>query len=784
MAKNQISRRNFVFKSATGIGGLAVGRYAAGATEVEQRMEKITNPGQNNPDQKRMVVQKDDVVIENDEFRLVIGANGITKSLVSKSTGEECLFYNHQIPVSTITQERPYNNEVKLAYPCQQMTFHANSVKREGNRLLIGYDLLEYLTVVQLNVQSDYVEFKLEDFVIPAEFGGLGVLMKDPAVWQISFLQLPLRKRTYYGDWLQVVWDERVATNISATNPFTNISATDEKEYYLLQAGAERGVKLKGASAALISSATGKLLDHIARVEEDFQLPPGVKSRRSEAYKYSYYWTHDLNPANADRHLKYAKMGGFRAMHLYYTGFLKSRGYRLIGNYDEWNETHYPKGKEDLRNLLKKLEREGMLPGFHYLHSHIGMDSKYITPVPDRRLNLVQTFTLAAPLSVSDTTIHIDQDPSYIEMTDRRRVLRLGKELISYEGFTNERPYTLTGCKRGIWNTKAAAHPVGLLFGVLDVSEFGATSVYINQNNDLQDEVAEKLADIYEAGFKFCYYDGSEGVNPPFWFNIAYAQWKVHRRLNPQPLFAEGAAKTHFSWHMLSRGNAFDVFQPEVLKQEIRKHPASEAPRMKQNFSHLNFGWLGYWVPNDKTVGTQPDMLEFVCSRAAAWDCPIGMMANLDNFDAHPRTADNFEVMRRWEEVRINDWLTSEQKQSLQNVDQEHILLINEKNAFELQPYDQITDIADNSREVRAFIFERAGSVYVVYWHISGDKKLELSLDAKKVTLMKDFQKKSKVGFSKGAGTITVPVNNRLFMKITGVDRTTVMGAFKNARIV
>lgn len=783
MSKNQISRRNFVLKSAAGIGGLAVSPYAVSAARMEKKINGINENEENAITSNNLIAREDDVVIENDEFKLIIGANAVAKSLWSKSTGEECLISSHQIPVSTITQQRPYNNEIKLAYPCQQMTFHANSIKREGDRLLIGFDLLEYLMIIKLNIQPGYIEFRLEDFEIPKEFGGLGVLMKDPAVWQTSFLQLPLRKRTYYGDWLQVVWDDKVATNMLATNPFTNISAEKGKDHFLLQAKAERDVKLKGVSAALINSASTKLLDHIAQVEDDFKLPPGVKSRRSKAYKYSYYWMHDLNNYNADRHLKYAKMGGFRAMNIYYTAFLKSNGYRLLGNYEEWNETAYPNGKEDLRNLLKKLETNGIIPGFHYLHSHIGMDSKYVTPIPDRRLNLVQTFTLSAPLSPTDTTIYIDQDPTYIEMTDRRRILKIGQELVSYDGFINQRPYALTGCKRGIWNTQASAHPQGLLFGVLDMSEFGATSIYINQDNDLQDEIAEKLADIYDAGFKFCYYDGSEGVNPPFWFNISYAQWKVHRRLNPQPLFAEGAAKTHFSWHMLSRGNAFDVFKPEVLKQEIRNHPASEAPRMKQNFSHLNFGWLGYWVPDEKTVGTQPDILEFVCSRAAAWDCPIGIQANLKSFDSHPRTADNFEVMRRWEEVRINDWLTAEQKLWLQQLEQEHILLINEKNEFELQPYTQIDNVA-NSREVRAFIFERNDSHYVVYWHISEDRKLELPIDAGKVSLMKDFQKRSGVGFSKKTGTITVPVNNRLYMKISDMDRSKIISAFQNASIV
>ncbi|MGV8092686.1 MAG: hypothetical protein AB2L24_12590 [Mangrovibacterium sp.] len=116
------------------------------------------------------------------------------------------------------------------------------------------------------------------------------------------------------------------------------------------------------------------------------------------------------------------------------------------------------------------------------------------------------------------------------------------------------------------------------------MSEFGATSVYIDQNTSLQDEIAEKIADIYDAGFRFTYFDGSEGVNPPFGYNVPLAQYKVYRHLKPAPLFAEGAAKAHFSWHMLSGGNAFDIFSPEVLKESTRKFPAEEAPRMRQDF--------------------------------------------------------------------------------------------------------------------------------------------------------------------------------------------------------
>ena len=50
---------------------------------------------------------------------------------------------------------------------------------------------------------------------------------------------------------------------------------------------------------------------------------------------------------------------------------------------------------------------------------------------------------------------------------------------------------------------------------------------------------------------------------------------------------------------------------------------------------------------------------------------------------------------------------TEEQKKMLQNLQQEHILLVNEQNNFELVPYAHITEAANGSKELRAFIFER-----------------------------------------------------------------------------
>ncbi len=725
--------------------------------------------------------QEDGIVIENEQIKLVIGKDGTVRSLLYKSTGEECLMTGKNISVSAITQDRPYNNEIKLAYPNKEMTFRANAVRREGDKLIIGYELIPYEAVIKFSVTPQYIRFSLAGFIV--EDSDYRIVISQPPVLSMWFLQLPVRDKTHFGQWLNVMWDDRLAINLLGTDHYARIDSEERDGYHILKAGAVSGIKLKDVGAALITCPADKLLDHVAVVEEDFGLPHGVKSRRHEKYGLSYYWSGNVTPFNVDQHLKYAKMAGMRLFMIYYPAFIKSDGYRYLGNY-EWREPEYPNGMSDLRGMLDKIKKADILPGFHFLHTHIGRKSRYITPVPDHRLNLRKIFTLAKPLGLNDTTVYVEQNPVNTVKAGKRRVLKIGTELISYRDYTTTPPYRFTGCVRGIDETTAGSWPAGYMFGVLDVSEFGARSVYMDQNSSLPEEIAEKLAGFYQAGFQFVYWDGSEGVNPPFWFNVSGAQWKVYQRLQPEPLFSEGAAKTHFSWHMLSRGNAFDVFRPEVLKEETRRHPAAEAPRMAENFTHVDFGWLGYWVPDENTVGTQPDMLEYVTSRAAAWDCPVSIHANLKKFAAHPRTPDNLEVLRRWEEVRVRHWLTKAQKRMLQDLGQEHILLINGQGEFELLPYDQIKDVAGGSREVRAFVFERKGDSYIVYWHISGEGKLRLPLNRENIILLESPDKALQELSGQESGTVTVPVGKRRYIKAPGLTRDQLVEAFRQAEII
>jgi len=118
----------------------------------------------------------------------------------------------------------------------------------------------------------------------------------------------------------------------------------------------------------------------------------------------------------------------------------------------------------------------------------------------------------------------------------------------------------------------------------------------------------------------------------------------------------------------------------------------------------------------------------------------------------------------------------------LRVAEQEFTLLLNEKNELEMVAYDKIMNVANESKEVIAFTFERNKDLYAVYWHISGDKQLELPVNSADLTLMESLGQEIQ---PKANGTSTVlPVGNRRYIKTNKLSKDALIEAFRNARIM
>lgn len=662
---------------------------------------------------------------ENKNFCLTVREDAVAESLVYKPNGEELLLSGEDIPMFSVTQLRPFNNEIKLIYMNKRTAFQASKLAVEGNQILVDFEIVPYKAVISFEIRDEYMTFTLTDFIVPPEFYPSYMCMDLPPVEEFRLLQLPVRHRANFGQWINAVWDDTASVCVLAANPEALIDSEKHRNYRVLTATAKKEVQLKGTSAALIvSGGQEPFLGAVDSLERDLGLPLGVESRKNPILNRSVYWTLDLCPQNLDEHLKYAKMGGFQFMLLYYECMCPRAGYRTCGDYSI--SERFPGGYEELRETLQKIKAAGIIPGFHFLHTHIGQYTKYVTPVCDGRLNTIGNYSLAAPIGLGDEDIFVCENPKNAPMHPDRRVMRIGGELVTYEGFTTEPPYRFYGIHRGYWNTTVTAHGRSDIAAILDVSEYGASSVYIDQNSDLQDEIAQEIAKVYDCGFEFIYFDGSEGAVAPYEYHVPNAQYRVLKKLGSTPIFCEGAAKAHFNWHHLNGANAFDVFATDEFKDMLDRHPLAEAPMMEQDFSRLDFGWWAF------RTDTRRDIYEYGTSRAFGWDSRISMMASLDCFAENPRSGDILEVLRRWEHARKLGLFSAEEKEQLRKGGTEHTLLINEEGTYELVPYFQIQGAFSGAADLWAYAFERCGKSYALVWHNSGSAKVKIPLsDAK-----------------------------------------------------
>ena len=685
-----------------------------------------------------------DVVVETPQFTLTIGADAKAKSLKIKANGEEMLEAKEGLPVFAAIQDRPFNNEIKLVFPHKETAYWANRIRREGEFLIVGFELVSYEAKIRVTEKDGYALFELVDFIL-GPVGTAGLKMTYPPVRSVRILDLPVRNRKNYGEWMNVMWDDDAALAVMAAEPYTWIDDERRHGFRRMFAEARRDLSLRGAKAALIAAPTKTFLDGVDAMERDLGLPRGAKGRSSPALNRSVYWTSGCTPKNVDEHIAMAKKGGFRMMLMYYTCTCKGAkgdwGYGGIGDYELRDE--YANGYDSLREMLAKVKAAGITPGLHVLQTFIGFKTHYVTPVADPRLNLTRHFTLAKALggdARDGGDLFVQEDPSTCPTNAESRVLKFGGELISYAGFTTERPYKFTGVKRGYLETRIVGHERGQIGGILDVCEYGAYSCYIDQDTDLQDEVAAKIAKVFDCGFEFMYCDGSEGVSEPPTIHVANAQYRVWKQFRNKPVYMEGAAKGHFAWHHLTAANAFDIFPPELFKQMIVRWPQYEAPILRQDFSRPDFGWWGIYLPGQKvklatehsvswaeSIGVQPDMWEFGTSRAAAWDAPAAVQINPDTLKKHPRMDDLLEVMRRWEDVRAKNWLTPEMKERLKSSVQEHHLYLNERGEYELCDIEMLPT-PEKAPKLRGFVFERNGKRVVAYWHTCGAGKVSFAL--------------------------------------------------------
>jgi len=736
------------------------------------------------------------VVLQTAHLRLEIRANGTLASLRSKPDNVEYASSCKSMPVATVYRggrSVPASLGKYAASTGRWIykggeSFSATRVVLSGDKLSIDFGKANVRAEYRVRTKRDYLVFEL-------------LAVKGDPVNRIDFIELSVKKLPYLGQWVDAACDDRFGICLCAGNPETRVEMDRHDDHVAMRATAERAVGFPGATAVLFGCPDPKerFLDAMAIVERDFNMPAGATRRRSPAQRYSYLWAARPTPDNIDQYIRWAKRGGFRVLLFSYNAFAEGAGHF------RWNAS-FPRGMDDLKKMTGAIRRAGLKPGLHIHYSKARKNDPYVTPVPDDRLHKVRTFTLAESVDATAGTLRVNENPEGSTLDKGRRILKAGKELIAYESYTTGPVFRFTGCRRGHLGTTASALRKGDRLDLLNVDTW-PSFIRFDQDTDIQDETARRIADIYHrtGPYEMVYFDGAEDVHEPFWHHVASAQYRVFRLLSPPPPACEAAHYTHFSWHMITRSNAYDTVAPAGgMKDFCRLMPCPTAAERVKDFSRIDFGWLGRFGAG-KGNRAGPDVFEYVISRAAAWDCPISLRVSLKDIAANPRRDDCFDVLKTWEDARIENRLTQKERNTLKNVAPEHAryvpcyeqrqiwtncstgrnltdaqrailadrrehhLLPAPEGQHELVEIKEIPNVAGGA--VKAYTFRsdlRPRATCVLIWAVDPDVDLRLPVAGDRLTVMRPFG--TPVAFQSDRKSATVRIGDRKYLVLADTE--------------
>jgi hypothetical protein len=662
---------------------------------------------------------------------------GVVESLWDKDRGVEYAY--------TASPLNAFRIKMNYSY------YNASSVYEQDDELVVLFGSSQVSARFSIIETDSYIAFRLNEIV-------------NGPVDEIEFLKLRVKKVANLATWVNASYDDDFGVCLCAGTPETDAKMYKYTYYQdmLTRAYPDPGFDNIVGVVFGFEGNKDSFLDYMQAVEEDFNLPPGAEGRRSPIQKYSYFWP-SPTPENIHDYITWAKRGGFRMILISYTSF--STG---VGHF-KWN-SNYPNGMSDLKYVIDAIKAAGLKTGLHIHYNKAYINDEYVTPVADDRFHKYNTFTLASDISSTDTVIPVNENPAGSVMDENRRILRVGGELIYYTSYTTVPPYQFYGCARGHLKTFTAPHSAGSVTDLLDVDTW-TIFILFDQNTDIQDEVAARVSDIYEqAGpFDMVYFDGAEDIHTPTWYHTANAARRVYQHFDPAPTICEAASNTHFSWHMMTRSNAYDSVAPEGMKDFCRAYPCARAPDRALNFTGIDFGWL-HGFGNSLMSYIGPDILEFICSRGTAWDCPFSMTASLEAFSKNPLTEDCLDTIKIWEDVRIGGHITETQRTELKNLDQEHHLFINDSNEYELVAIDPVEDF-ESRKFSMAYTFVREsepGSTYAIIWPIMGELSLFVDANINDLSMFKPFG--NEIELSVVEGQVVLPLPDRRYVRFAGME--------------
>lgn len=563
------------------------------------------------------------IVFESAAFRYVIASDARNVEFVDRATGKDCLRRGAPAPCALIRVGGKNEPATAAAFA--------------RNRLTLRFGDAGVRAVLKTEARSSHFVFAVESVS-----GG------EPDA--LTFLNIPLA--------LKGSPDEPFGACALSLNLLTRVDALPALQSEL-KAACEMKFGLVGAKAAIVAAPMAKMLPALQQtLSAASELPvckvAGPWAREIPFNHGSYLFNFgSLTETNVDEWIAMTRSLGFTQIDNHGGG----AGFFRFGDM-ELNRQKWPDGWNSWRRIVDKLHAAGIGSIFHTYAFFIDKQSKYVTPVPDARLDAFRTFTLAEPLSADATEIVVNESTAEMKtitgfFEQNSVVLHLGDELVTFGGASKTAPWKFTGVKRGALGTKAAAHERGT--SARHLKEMFGLFVPNVETTLFEEIAANHAAVVNHCGFDGLYLDAIDGSsilrgNEEVWYWGDKFVVEIQKRLK-KPTGMEMSSMGHHFWQYRTRWQAWD-FPRRGQKRFIDLHAAEVNGGL---LLPLHLGWWGFWAFDPPQIEpSYPDVIEHLGARLIGWDAGISLTAgvNRDALKKTPLFQRAVDTLRTCEELR------------------------------------------------------------------------------------------------------------------------------------
>ena len=359
-----------------------------------------------------------------------------------------------------------------------------------------------------------------------------------------------------------------------------------------------------------------------------------------------------------------------------------------------FNETAYPNGVSDFRKTSEAFRKHGFVTGLHTYAQFLSAQSKYVTPVPSKDLDVMRTFTLAADLGMDEQSVPVDESTADVsEITGffvrNSKVIRIDDELIVFEKPSRSAPYGFTSCKRGAFGTKASSHKKGAPVDHL-TQMFHLFAP--NKDSELYLEIARETARAYnEGGFSMIYLDALDGTytlvddRELTWYYEALFVNEIMKHTETPPLLEYSTFSPNL-WYGRSRMGAWDS-PHRGYKQFFDKHIESNQASADRLYLPGQMGWMALCPSQGDNVDNfqyhilfQEDA-EYLGAKILAHNYGLSYLDIAKN--VQPLAYRNGEILKNYDSLRRVGHFTAETLQRLRDPNA-HFLLQRSGNDWHL----------------------------------------------------------------------------------------------------